>query len=149
MREQINGRLLLSDSEKKTLLNAALALVHYADARFGWWDDRETALRRDEEYTERGLAIDPANAYRLTGRHEDAIAAFKAYGERSPSAGLVDLVLCYQQTRRMTEAKAGARQALAANPKFTIGNWRKTQFRNDVAQLEADVAALEAAGLPE
>ena len=80
---------------------------------------------------------------------EDAIAAFKAYGERSPSAGLVDLVLCYQQTRRMTEAKAGARQALAANPKFTIGNWRKTQFRNDVAQLEADVAALEAAGLPE
>jgi adenylate cyclase len=89
------------------------------------------------------------NAYRLTGRHDDAIAAFKAYGERSPGAGLVDLVLCYQQTGRITEAKAGAQRVLATNPKFTIGNWRKTQFRNDVAQLEADVAALEAAGLPD
>jgi adenylate cyclase len=89
------------------------------------------------------------NAYRLTGRYEDAISAFKAYGERSPGAGLVDLVLCYQQTGQITEAKAGAQRVLAANPKFTIGNWRKTQFRNDVAQLEADVAALEAAGLPD
>ena len=208
-------------------LNAALAFVHYADARFGWWNNRETALRTGAEYAERGLAIDPANpdvhtssslllllrrqhdeavvearkavelgpgsadvavfasfvfacsgepqeavvqiekamklspkcpptyyghlgnAYRLTGRYEDAIAAFKAYGERSPGAGLVDLVLCYQQTDRTTEAKAGAQRVLTANPKFTIGNWRRTQFRNDVAQLEADVAALQAAGLPE
>jgi hypothetical protein len=38
-------------------------------------------------------------------------------------------------------------RVLAANPKFMIGNWRKTQFRNDMAQLEADVAALEAGGL--
>jgi len=30
-----------------------------------------------------------------------------------------------------------------------LDNWRKMQFRNDVAQLEADVAALEAAGLPD
>ena len=208
-------------------LNAALAFVHYADARFGWWDDRETALRTGAKYAERGLAIDPTNpdvhtssslllllrrqhdeavvearkaadlgpgsadvatfasfvfacsghaqeavlqiekaiklspkcpptylghlgnAYRLTGRYEDAISAFKAYGERSPGAGLVDLVLCYQHTGRITEAKAGAQRVLAANPKFTIGNWRKTQFQNDVAQLEADVAALEAAGLPD
>jgi len=207
-------------------LNAALAFVHYVDARFAWWNDRETALRTAAEYVERGLAIDPANpdvhtssslllllrrrhddavvearkavelgpgsadvavfasfvfacsgepqeavvqiekamklspkcpptyyghlgnAYRLTGRFDDAIAAFKAYGERSPGAGLVDLVLCYQQTGRITEAKAGAQRVLAANPKFTIGNWRKTQFRNDVAQFEADVAALEAAGFP-
>jgi adenylate cyclase len=89
------------------------------------------------------------NAYRLTGRYEDAISAFKVYGERSPGAGLVDLVLCYQQMGRITEAKASAQRLLAANPKFTIGNWRKTQFRNDVAQLEADVAALEVAGLPD
>jgi adenylate cyclase len=89
------------------------------------------------------------NAYRLTGRCEEAIAAFNAYGERSPGAGLVDLVLCYAQTGRIVEAKRSAQRVLAANPKFTIGNWRKTQFRNDVAQLEADVGALQAAGLPE
>lgn len=57
-------------------------------------------------------------------------------------------MLCYQQMGRIPEAKAVAQRVLAANPKFTIGNWRKTQFRNDVAQFEADVAALEAAGLP-
>jgi adenylate cyclase len=208
-------------------LNAALAFIHASDARFGWWEDRDTALRKGEEYVERGLAIDPANpdvhtsssmlllvrrrhddavaearkavnlgpgsadvatfasfilassgyaqeavlqieramklspkypptylghlgnAYRLMARYEDAIAAFKAYGELSPGAGLVDLVLCYQRTGRSDEAKAGARGVLVANPKFTIGNWRKTQFGNDLAYIEDDVAALEAAGLPE
>ena len=208
-------------------LNAALAFIQASDARFGWWEDRETALRKGEEYVERGLAIDPTNpdvhtsssmlllvrrrhddavvearkavdlgpgsadvatfasfvfacsghaheavvqieramklspkypptylghlgnAYRLMARYQDAIAAFTAYGERSPGAGLVDLVLCYQRTGRSAEAKASARRVLAANPKFTIGNWRKTQFGNDVAYLEADVAALVAAGLPD
>ena len=208
-------------------LHAALAFIHASDARFGWWEDRETALRKGEEYVERGLAIDPTNpdlhtsssmlllvrarhddavvearkavdlgpgsadaatfasfvfacsgyaqdavvqieraiklspkyppsylghlgnAYRLMARHQDAIAAFTAYGERSPGSGLVDLVLCYQRTGRIDDARAGARRVLAANPKFTIGNWRKTQFGNDAAFLEADVAALAAAGLPE
>lgn len=208
-------------------LNAALAFIHASDARFGWWEDCETALRKGEAYVERGLAIDPTNpdihtsssmlllvrrrhddalaearkavdlgpgsadvatfasfvftcsghaeeavqqieramklspkfpptylghlgnAYRLMGRYQEAIAAFKAYGERSPGSGLVDLVLCYQRTGRSDEAKAGARRVLAANPKFTVGNWRKTQFGNDLEYLEADVAALEAAGLPE
>jgi adenylate cyclase len=27
-------------------LNGMLGFVHYCDARFGWWDDRETALGR-------------------------------------------------------------------------------------------------------
>jgi hypothetical protein len=62
---------------------------------------------------------------------------------------LRESALCYQQTDRTAEAKAGAQRVLTANPKFTIGNWRRTQFRNDVAQLEADVAALQQAGLPE
>ena len=208
-------------------LNAALAFIHASDARFGWWEDRETALRKGEEYVERGLAIDPTNpdihtsssmlllvrrrhddavaearkavdlgpgsadvatfasfvlassgyaqeavlqieramklspkypptylghlgnAYRLMARYQDAIVAFKAYGECSPGAGLVDLVLCYQRTGRSDEAKAGARRVLATNPQFTIANWRKTQFGNDVASLEADVATLKAAGLPD
>jgi len=207
-------------------LNAALAFLQASDARFGWWEDRETALRKGEAYVQRGLAIDPANpdvhssssmlllvrgrhddavaearkavelgpgsadvatfaslvfacsgyaqeavlqieramklspkypptylghlgnAYRLMGRYQDAIAAFTAYGEVSPGSGLVDLVLCYQRMGRSAEATAGARRVLAAHPTFTIGKWRKMQFGNDVAYLEADVAALEAAGLP-
>ncbi|MEO5699369.1 MAG: adenylate/guanylate cyclase domain-containing protein [Casimicrobiaceae bacterium] len=214
------------DPESAPLL-AALAFVHYVDARFGWWGDRATAVRTGAGYVQRGLAIDPSNpdvhssaglllmiqgrhdeavvearkavdlgpgsadvatfasfvfacaghaheavkqierairlspkcpptylghlgnAYRLASRFEDAIAAFRTYGERSPGAGLVDLVLCHQQMGRPDDAAADARRVLAANPHFTVANWRKTQVRRDGAQLDAEVAWLAAAGLPE
>jgi adenylate cyclase len=88
------------------------------------------------------------NAYRLSGRFEEAIAAFKAYGARSPGFGLSDLVIAYQEIDRPDEAKEMARQLLAARRDFTVAAWRKTQFRRDKARLEADIAALLAAGLP-
>jgi tetratricopeptide (TPR) repeat protein len=88
------------------------------------------------------------NAYRLVGRYENAIAAFKAYGERSPGAGLVDLVLCYERLGRSAEARTAAQGVLAANPKFTITTWRKTQWASDPALVDSDAAMLEAAGLP-
>ena len=40
-------------------LNAMLGFAHFADARFGWWDDRETALQKSQSYVDRALAIDP------------------------------------------------------------------------------------------
>ena len=47
-------------------LNAMLGFMHFADARFGWSDDREAAIARAEAYVERALSIDPENpdAYR-------------------------------------------------------------------------------------
>ena len=89
-----------------------------------------------------------ANACHLSGRIEEAIAAFKAYDARSPGFGLLDLVIIYQQNGRPEEAKETAKRLLAARPDFTIESWTKTQFRRDPARLEADVAALRAAGLP-
>jgi adenylate cyclase len=88
------------------------------------------------------------NAYRLAGRIEDAIAAFKAYHARSPGFGLSDLVIAYQQTDRPAEAKRTAEQLLSVRRDFTIAAWAKTQFRADKAGIEADIAALRAAGLP-
>jgi adenylate cyclase len=88
------------------------------------------------------------NAYRLVGRYENAIAAFKAYGERSPGAGLVDLVLCYERLGRSAEARTAAQGVLATNPKFTITSWRKTQWASDPAFIDSDAAMLESAGLP-
>jgi hypothetical protein len=41
-----------------------------------------------------------------------------------------------------------AERLLAARPAFTIVSWVKTQIMRDTARLEADVAALHAAGLP-
>jgi adenylate cyclase len=89
------------------------------------------------------------NAYRLSGQTEQAIEAFQAYHARNPGFGLTDIVIAYQQTGRSQEAKRTAEQLLAARPNFTVAAWLKTQFsRRDTAQVEADAAALRAAGLP-
>jgi hypothetical protein len=39
-----------------------LGFLHVVDARFGWWDDRETALDKARAYADRALEIDPSNA---------------------------------------------------------------------------------------
>jgi adenylate cyclase len=109
--------------------------------------------------TEKAMVLNPnypavylgnlGNAYRLAGRTEQAIAAFKAYHARSPGFGLTDLVIIYQESGPAEEARRTAEQLMAARPGFTIAAWLKTQFiRRDTARVEADTAALRAAGLP-
>ena len=207
-------------------LHGSLGYMHYMDVRFGWWDDRQTALEKARTYAARALELDPdspdghtassltslleghfdeaavharraahlapssadavafacvvlanagnpqeavahgeramtlspnypaaylgqlGNAYRLAGRIEEAIAAFKAYHARRPGFGLSDLVIVYQQTDRPAEAKRTAEQLLSVRRDFTIADWAKTQFRADKAGIEADITALRAAGLP-
>ena len=207
-------------------LNAMLGFMHCLDARFGWWDDRETALGKARTYTDKALELEPANAdayrtssvvllaqgrydeavvdakrsvqlapgsadvaelasfvlassgfpeeamiliekamalspnyppvylgilgnaYRLSGRIEEAIAAFKAYNAGHPGFGLTDLVITYQENGQADEAKQTAQCLLAARRNFTIASWLKTQFRRDTARLDAEIAALRAAELP-
>jgi adenylate cyclase len=207
-------------------LNAMVGFIHYLDARFGWWDDRETALGKARGYADRAMELDPenpdanstlsltlllegqydeaavrvrralhlapgsaevatfacfilafagypeeavaygeramtlspnypgyylghlGNAYRLAGRFDEAIAAFKAYHARSAGFGLSDLVIAYQQIDRPEQAKQAAEQLLSVRRDFTIAAWANTQFCADTARLEADIAALLAAGLP-
>jgi adenylate cyclase len=110
-------------------------------------------------YGERALTLTPnppghyfghlGNAYRLAGRNAEAIAAFEAYHARNPGFGLVDLLIIQQEEGRVEAAKRAAELLLAARPDFTIGAWQKTQFRQNPARLDADLAALRAAGLPE
>jgi adenylate cyclase len=88
------------------------------------------------------------NAYRLTGRFQEAIAAFKAYDARSPGFGLADLVIAYQQTNRPELARQTAERFLALRPTFTVAGWLNTQLRRDKILVEAEAAALAAAGLP-
>jgi adenylate cyclase len=207
--------------------NAMLGFMHCLDARFGWWDDHETAMGKARAYSDKALEIDPdnadahtasslillmqrrydeavadarkaiqlapgsalaadlasfvfapsgypeeavvqsekaialsphyppaylgtlGNAYRLAGRTEQAIAAFKAYHARSAGFGLTDLVIIYQEIGLGEEAKRTAEQLMAARPNFAIVAWLKTQFiRRDAVRVEADTAALRAAGLP-
>ena len=90
------------------------------------------------------------DALRQAGRTEEAMPLFEAYHARSPGFGLTDLVICHQEKGQPEEARRAAARLLAARPEFTIAGWRKTQrMRRDAARVEADAAALRAAGLPE
>ncbi len=208
-------------------INAMLGFMSYADARFGWWDDRETALKKGHAYVDRAFEIDPdnadahmvsglllmlqmrhaeavaharksvelapgsadaavfacfvlassgfpeeavtqiekaialsprypptylghlGNAYRLAGRLDDAITAFKEYSRRSPGFGLSDLVIAYQQKGDPDQARSAARALIAAKADFTVAGWAKTQQnRSDAEQVKTEMAALRAAGLP-
>ncbi len=89
------------------------------------------------------------NAYRLAGRLDKAIAAFLEYGRRSPGFGLADLVIAYQQKGDLDGARRAAQALIAAKPDFTVAGWSKLQQnRSDAGQVESEMAALRAAGLP-
>jgi adenylate cyclase len=89
------------------------------------------------------------DAYRHAGRLDEAIAAFEAYHGRSPGFGLTDVVIAFQEMGHPEDAKRTAGRLMAARPAFTIAGWRRSQIiRRDKARIEADAAALRAAGLP-
>ncbi len=74
-------------------LNGMLGFIHCIDARFGWWDDRATALAKARAYADRALEFDP--------EHPDA----------NITAGFV---LLFQ--RRYNEAVLHARKAVQVAP---------------------------------
>ena len=108
--------------------------------------------------TEKSLRLHPnhpaaylgilGTAYRLAGRFDEAIAAFKAFDERNAGFGLVDLVILYQQLARSNEAESTAAQLLTLRPQFSVRAWADTQFLADVARLESEIEALVDSGLP-
>jgi adenylate cyclase len=108
---------------------------------------------------ERALALNPiyqswhlgvlGNAYRLSGRPDEAMVAFRAFHARSPGFGLADIVMVQEQAGRLVDARETAAQLSLARPDFTVTSWLRTQFRVDVDQMAADTASLRAAGVPE
>lgn len=76
-------------------LNAKLGLLHSFDARFGWWDNRETAINKAQSYVDRALEIDPRNADAYTASslillfqrlHAEAVAAARKAVELAPGS---------------------------------------------------------------
>jgi adenylate cyclase len=88
-------------------------------------------------------------AYRLTGRFEEAISAYKKALQRSPDNMFshLGLVVTYSMMGREKEARAEAAEVLRVNPKFSLDYYEKTFTYKDQSAKEKGFAALRKAGL--
>lgn len=131
-------------------LNAMLGFTHYADARFGWWDEREIALEKAATYAERALRIDPntPDAYRtvagillMRSRFDDAVKAALRAVELCPSLpdGLVFASFALQSAGRASEGISLIERAMTLSPTYPanylgqLGNAYRLVGRNDEA----------------
>jgi adenylate cyclase len=88
-------------------------------------------------------------AYRVTGRYEEAIESFKIALQREPNYFFphISLAVTYILSGREEEARAEAREVLRINPKFSVEQFAKTlPFKNE-EETERVCEALRKAGL--
>ena len=90
-----------------------------------------------------------AGAYRLMGRHDEAIRTGKKAIEREPSDQIawIGLVASYSLAGRMEEARAAAQEIPRLNPKFSVERWAKTNPYIDKTVVQQWAEAFRAAGL--
>jgi len=90
-----------------------------------------------------------AGAYRLMGRHDEAIRIGKKAIEREPSDQIawIGLVASYSLAGRMEEARAAAQEIPRLNPKFSVEGWAKTNPYIDKTVVQQWAEAFREAGL--
>ncbi|MFB9266088.1 adenylate/guanylate cyclase domain-containing protein [Bradyrhizobium erythrophlei] len=85
-------------------LNAMVGFAHCADARFGWWDDRSTALRKTWAYTAKALQLDSDNpdahtaasiAHMIQGQFDDAVLHARRAVEVAPGSADAAVLACF------------------------------------------------------
>jgi adenylate cyclase len=89
------------------------------------------------------------NAYRLTRRYEEAIAAYKkmlAVIPHHPVAHL-GLATVYAESGREEEARAEAAEVLRISPQFSLEALQQRLPYKDPTETERQIAALRKAGL--
>lgn len=86
------------------MLHSMLGFIHYANARMGWWGDRETAVEAARAHVDRALALDPENAdaharagqvLLLQERWKEAAAQVQRAVRLAPDAGDIAAVACF------------------------------------------------------
>ena len=88
-------------------------------------------------------------ANRLMGRYEEAIAAFKAYIDRSPNSKTTRVALAATLIAlgRKEEASVVAAEILKVAPQFSLELWGKSQFYKDPKELDRLIDLARKAGL--
>lgn len=110
-------------------LNAMLGLIHWASARLGWWNDRETELRQSEQYVEAAISIDDTNAdahcvrallLQMRGSHDKAVkAAWRAIDLGPGSADIAIFTsLIFNFSGQAEEALVQITKAMRLSPTY-------------------------------
>ena len=137
MRERVdketNGRALTHFEKALALdphsasLNALVAFIHLVDARFGWWDSRETALAKASGHIDRALELDPDNpdahtclsfVHAWREEFDEAAAQARRAVKLTPGSADVANFACLALTMcgRAEEAVAFGEKAIALSP---------------------------------
>jgi len=108
----------------------------------------EQAMRLSPFYPAWYLGI-KGFALRLTGQYEEAISAFRDYGNRQSGFGHIDLAIIYVELNNIDSAIIEAEEILRHRPEFSVKKWAETQMYRTDERLQKDLDALRRAGLPE
>ena len=98
---------------------------------------------------ETGYFLHLGHAYRVMGRFEEAVSAYKKSLQRSPDNIFAHLGLAatYSMMGREQEARAEAAEVLRLNPKFSVDSYAKRLMFKDQSVTDNFVDALRKAGL--
>jgi hypothetical protein len=108
-------------------LNAMLSFIHCLDARFGWWDDRETAIDKARAYADRAVEIDPGNAdayiassliLLMERRHDEAVADARKAVQLAPGAADTADLAVLALSGYPQEAIVQSEKAIALSPNY-------------------------------
>lgn len=110
-------------------LNAMVGFEHVVDARFGWWDDRSTALAKARNYAGRALELDAENAdahitsgftFLMEGSYDNAVAHARRAVQIAPGSADVATYACFilASSGYPGEAVAHGERAMTLSPNY-------------------------------
>jgi len=93
--------------------------------------------------------LERGRAYRLLGRHEEAVEIQKHCVRDDPDSfeSHYELAILYAELDRMAEAQSQVEEMLRLNGNFSVETWRQRAPYADPAQTDRDLASLRSAGL--
>ncbi|MDH3666032.1 MAG: adenylate/guanylate cyclase domain-containing protein [Paracoccaceae bacterium] len=122
-----NWKKALELDPDSATLNAMASIKHWSDARFGWWDDRETALAKARVYVDRALEIDAESPdasimhsliLLVEGAYDDAVTYARKAARLAPGSADVATFACFVLAfaGHASEAVGHGKQAMDLSP---------------------------------
>jgi adenylate cyclase len=146
----------IAEAERAVALDPGGAFVHLAygmSLNYGGRSEEaipvlQKAIRLNP-LGETGYFLHLGHAYRVTGRFDEAVSAYKKSIQRSPDSLFAHLGLAatYSMMGRDKEARAEAAEVLRLNPKFSVDSYAKRLTFKDQSATDKFTDALRKAGL--